>query len=66
MTIILHKGGPDPHWNDLDPVARIVRVRFRNGTVSKDALDSRKWRWRYGAPFPVDGEWDIVASEVVA
>lgn len=38
-----------------------LRVRFRNGLVSKEVLPASKWRGRWGHPFPRDWAFDIVA-----
>jgi hypothetical protein len=64
MTFVQHRGGPDPHHDPDDPKVVMVRVRYRNDFVS-DPVDSTKRRWKHGSPFPKDGDWDIVASEVV-
>lgn len=37
-----------------------IRVLFRNGRVSKDALPASKWRGRWGTPFPQAWDFDIV------
>lgn len=49
---------------------KLVRVRFRNGKISKQALPANKWRGRYGKQangksFPDNYDYDIVAVQVV-
>lgn len=65
MVFVKHHGGRDPHFNPDEPQPVMVRVRYRNGVVS-EPVDSRKRRWPWGGKFPRDGEWDIIASEVVS
>lgn len=38
-----------------------LRVKFRNGAISEDALPARKWRGKWGHPFPHDWDYDIIA-----
>lgn len=59
-----HTGGPNPYHNREEQPT--LRVGFRNRTLSKDALAADKFRWRWGAPFPVDYEYDIIAFRVEA
>lgn len=42
----------------------LLRVRFRDGRVSRDVLPAHKWRGKWGAPFPRDCCSDIVAVRV--
>ena len=44
---------------------KIIRCKFRNGRISKEALPARKWRGKWGHPFPDDWDFDIVAVEQV-
>jgi len=37
----------------------------RTNPMTDEPRKSSSWRWKHGPPFPKDGEWDIVASEVV-
>ena len=55
-------------WNGLREIKRedLVRVRFRDGTESRDVLPAHSWRWRWGDPHPVDGPRDITAYQKVA
>lgn len=50
-------------WDGRKPFTsdRVIRVRFRNGRVSKAAMPARKWRGKWGAPFPDDWDFDVVA-----
>lgn len=63
-------------WRDWDGARdfrgdALLRVRFRNGRISKDALPAWKWRgkWgrqRKGRAFPDNYEFDITAVCVVS
>lgn len=39
----------------------LLRVKFRNGATSKDALEAYKWRGKWGGKFPKNWDYDIVA-----
>ncbi len=48
----------------------MLRVKFRNGTISEDVLPSRKWRGKWGRQrngkrFPDGWDYDIIAVRVV-
>jgi hypothetical protein len=53
-------------WNGQRGFAgeKPLRVRFRNGQVSKDVLPASKWRGKWGYPFPDQWDFDIVAVRV--
>jgi hypothetical protein len=65
MTFVEHRGGPNPHHDPDDPKPATVRVRYRNGLTSEPVYSTKR-RWPWGGKFPRDGDWDIVASEVVS
>jgi len=66
MTWHPHTGGDDPLFDREEPErVRRCRVKFRNGKESDITLPSKKWRWKWGKPFPPDSDWDIVAYEDV-
>jgi hypothetical protein len=50
-------------WDGTKPFTteRAIRVRFRNGQVSKEVLPARKWRGKHGDPWPDDWPFDVVA-----
>ncbi|MBB3927847.1 hypothetical protein GGR43_004043 [Sphingobium jiangsuense] len=42
---------------------KLLRVKFRNGRVSKDALPASKWRGKWGEPFPDGWDFDVVGVQ---
>lgn len=53
-------------WDGKRPFTgdKPLRVRFRNGMVSKEVLPAHKWRGRWGDPFPDGWAFDVVAVRV--
>lgn len=47
-------------WDGKRPFKgdRLIRVQYRNGVVSKQALPAKDWRGKWGAEAD---DWDIVA-----
>lgn len=62
MKWVRHTGGANPYHNEQP----LVAVGFRNRTTSKDSLPANKWRWKWGPPFPVYYDFDIVAYREIA